>query len=217
MIAGDDFVAYDLRMLKKSTISKAFVEWLNAGLGKEGKNNAGLARRLGLAQTRVSEMRNYKRDPQFEELAAIAEYIEELLPAELLPPGSAIFRIPVLSIVSAGKLRNNDWHQDIRGHLNVSSLPSGGEWVAFIVEGDSMDRLSPPESTILVNRKEKKLVNDGFFVFTDKHANSSYKRYRTKPARFEPVSTNPENETIFPAADSEITVVGRVRRTILEM
>lgn len=208
---------YDLRMPKKSNISKVFVEWLEAGLKKPEKTNAALGRVLGLPQARVSEMRNYKRDPQFHEVPLIAEYIEEPLPSELLPPGAAVYRVPLLSIVSAGKLRNDDWHQDIRGHLTASSLPENGEWVAFVVEGDSMDRISPPDSVILINRKDKKLVPNGCYVIADKEGNSSYKRYRPKPARFEPVSTNPNHETIFPTADSEITVLGRVRRTILEM
>lgn len=217
VIAASNLALYDLRMVKKSSISKAFVEWLDAGLKKSGKTNVELARRLDIPQARVSEMRNFKRDPQFYEVPTIADYIEEPLPGELLPPGAAVVRAPILSIVSAGKLRNDDWQQDIIGQISVNGLSDKGEWVAFVVEGDSMDRISPPDSIILVNRKDKKLAPNACYVIADKDGKSSYKRFRPSPDRFEPVSTSAIHETIFPAADSEITVVGRVRRTILEM
>lgn len=217
VLARLDFGVYDKRMVKKSNISKAFVDWLDTGLSKAEKTNSGLARLLGIPQTRVSEMRNGKRDPQFEEVPLIAEYIDEPLPSELLPPGAEIVRAPILSIVSAGKLRNNSWQQEIIGHLTASGLPDNGDWVAFVVEGDSMDRISPPDSVILLNRKDKKLAPNACYVIADENGNSSYKRYRPKPARFEPVSTNPAHETIFPTAETEITVLGRVRRTVLDM
>lgn len=41
---------------------KPFAAWLDAGLSKQGKSNTRLAEILGISQSRVSEMRNGKRD-----------------------------------------------------------------------------------------------------------------------------------------------------------
>lgn len=78
-----------------------------------------------------------------------------------------------------------------------------------------MDRISPPDSMIIVNRRDKRLVANACYVIADGDGGATYKRYRPDPMRFEPVSTNPAHEPMFP--DHEPTIIGRVRRTILDM
>jgi SOS-response transcriptional repressor LexA len=122
--------------------------------------------------------------------------------------------IPLLSWISAGAMQREDISDEALGMLDISNLPPG-DWFALRVEGDSMDRISPPESIILVNRKDKRLVANACYVIADQYGNATYKRYRPNPPRFEPVSTNPNHEPIYP--DNDAPVVGRVRRTILDM
>lgn len=122
--------------------------------------------------------------------------------------------IPVLSMVSAGLLSREDVADEAIGTLRISDLPPG-DWIALRVLGDSMDRISPPESVILVDRRDKRLVPNALYVIADEEGNSTYKRYRPgPPPRFEPVSTNTSLEPIFPHQDP--VIVGRVRRTILD-
>lgn len=78
-----------------------------------------------------------------------------------------------------------------------------------------MDRISPPGSKILVNRREKRLVPNACYVIADENGAATYKRYRPDPVRFEPVSTVPDHEPFFP--ENEPVIIGRVRRSILEM
>lgn len=124
--------------------------------------------------------------------------------------------LSIISWVSAGEMAKGDVTAAEIGRLAVSGLDPAGDWIALQVQGDSMDRISPPGSIIVVDRKDKKLVPNGCYVIADEDGSASYKRYRPgPPARFEPVSTNPANEPIFPHNDA--TIIGRVRRSILEM
>lgn len=127
---------------------------------------------------------------------------------------NTIHVIPLLSMVSAGLLSRDDVADEAIGTLRIGGLPSG-DWIALRVLGDSMDRISPPESVILVDRRDKRLVPNALYVIADEEGNSTYKRYRPgPPPRFEPVSTNTSLEPIFPHQDP--VIVGRVRRTILD-
>lgn len=121
--------------------------------------------------------------------------------------------VPLLAMISAGRLMQDDIRDDARSILYVGGLQPG-DWIALEVEGTSMDRVSPPGSRIIVNRKDKQLVPNACYVIDDGEGNSTYKRYRPDPHRFEPVSTF-EHETLFP--ENEPTVVGRVRFSILPM
>lgn len=122
--------------------------------------------------------------------------------------------VPLLSTISAGAMMRDDLVDEAIRTITLTDLPPG-DWFALKVEGDSMDRISPPESIILVNRKDKRLVTNACYVIADVHGNATYKRYRPNPDRFEPVSTNPAHEPIFP--DNDVPVVGRVKRTMLDM
>jgi len=53
------------------------------------------------------------------------------------------------------------------------------------------------------------------WVSADEDGRATYKRYRPSPKRFEPASTNPTNEPIFPERDP--LIVGRVRLTFLRL
>lgn len=127
----------------------------------------------------------------------------------------AIVDVPYLAWVSAGSMMREDIADEALGLLKVADLPSSGDWIALKVQGDSMDRISPPESIIFVDRKDRALVPNGCYVIADIDGNATYKRYRSGPMRFEPVSTNSQHEPIFP--DNEPFIVGRVRRSLIEM
>jgi len=130
------------------------------------------------------------------------------------PPPLDLVEVPVLSWVSAGELTKEDLADESFGSIKVGSLPPG-DWIALKVIGDSMDRISPPDSTILVNRSDRRLVPNACYVIADTNGDATYKRYRPDPMRFEPVSTNKDLEAIFP--DQEPLVVGRVRRSMIDM
>lgn len=124
-------------------------------------------------------------------------------------------RVPILTWVSAGQMARDDGQQDIIGETDAADLDPKGQWIALRVDGDSMDRISPPGSLIFVNLNDRRLVTNACYIITNGDGEATYKRFRASPPRFEPVSTNPVHEPIFP--DGEPVVLGRVRRSVLEM
>lgn len=122
--------------------------------------------------------------------------------------------VPLVAWVSAGQMARDDFTDEALGVIAVTDLPAG-DWIALKVHGDSMDRISPPDSVIFVDRNDKRLVPNGLYVIDDGEGNATYKRYRPgPPPRFEPVSVNAGIEPIF--FENEPLVIGRVRRSMID-
>lgn len=128
-------------------------------------------------------------------------------------PAEAVVEAPLFTTVPAGGLMDN-FMDEALGTAKAALPP--GDWVAFRVEGESMDRISPPGSIIFVDRADKRLVNGGFYVIDDGTGQSTYKRFVARPRmRFEPVSKNKALEPFEP--DNEPTIIGRVKLTTLDL
>lgn len=123
--------------------------------------------------------------------------------------------VPLISWVSAGKMSFPDVSEDVIRHVSEGGLDPAGDWIALQVIGDSMDRISPPESIIFVDRADKILVPNACYVISNGDGEATYKRFRPNPMRFEPVSTNPAHEPIYPAR--EPLIVGRVKKSTIQM
>lgn len=125
-------------------------------------------------------------------------------------------QIPVVSMVTAGMLqfREGVEKKDVIRTVTLSGLPDG-EWIGLIVDGDSMNRIAPPGSIIAVNRRDKTLLNDKFYVFVNSLSESTFKKFRKTPPRLTPYSTNPDHMSI-PMSD-DMQVFGRVKVVITEL
>ncbi|MHA6686363.1 LexA family protein [Mesorhizobium sp. A556] len=183
------------------------------------RDRAGLTRdelsaRMNTSTSQLTKLERGERKLTKEWMERIAEALR-ISPADLFDQAaSQLQSVPLISTISAGVMMRDDLIDEAIRTLAVADLPPG-DWFALRVDGDSMDRISPPDSIILVNRKDKRLVNNACYVIADQHGNATYKRYRPSPDRFEPVSTNPNHEPIFP--DNDVPVVGRVRRSMIDM
>lgn len=184
-----------------------------------GLSQAEFGRRTGFTRLRIKRWLDETRQirpPDAEALAKPFGYKAE----DILFPGRASDRaVPLVSWVSAGGLAqprivltDDDILEMVRW-----SLEAKGDWIALRVEGDSMDRISPPDSIIFVNRRDKRLVSNACYIIADSEGNATYKRYRAGPARWEPVSTNKDHETSYVEQDGEPLIVGRVWRTLLSL
>lgn len=124
--------------------------------------------------------------------------------------------IPVLSMVSAGNLREQRGvtKDDVERWITVHDLPRG-EWVALIVEGDSMNRIAPDNSLILVNRADDKLIDGKYYIFQQDDGEATFKRYRRKPESLQPFSTNPDHMSI--PVGEDLYVFGRARKVITDI
>lgn len=120
--------------------------------------------------------------------------------------------IPLISWVEAGRLARVDavvGYEDF-DRVKVTDLPDG-EYIALRVDGESMNRIVPSGSLIVVNITDKELLDGRLYVVTIS-GETTFKRYRANPARFEPFSTEARHETIFPLGAVEI--VGKVVQAI---
>lgn len=145
-------------------------------------------------------------------------------PGELLfrangkkPGAGEVLSIPQVSMVSAGNLREQEGvtAADIERWVQVADMPPGN-WIALGVEGDSMNRIAPDGSTILVNRADDKLIDGRFYVFSLEGGEATFKRYRRRPTEMlQPFSTNPDHVSIPVTGD--LYVFGRAKRVITDI
>jgi SOS-response transcriptional repressor LexA len=127
--------------------------------------------------------------------------------------------IPLLDSVPAGKL------QAPISQIPVEDVPllafadlGRGDFIALTVRGDSMDRISPDGSTIVINKADRTLVSGKPYVFCVR-GEVTFKLWRPEPARLAPYSTNPIHEPRYvkTKVEAEKYVVGRVRRSVLDL
>ncbi len=124
--------------------------------------------------------------------------------------------VPVISWVSAGAL-DEPGSQIPAGTetLDISDL-GAGEFFATRVRGDSMDRLAPENALLIVNRKDIDLVRGRRYIFSLR-GKTTFKRYGEDPIRLDPESLNPAHEPHFIKPTDKWSVVGRVRKVIIDI
>jgi phage repressor protein C with HTH and peptisase S24 domain len=126
--------------------------------------------------------------------------------------------VPLISWVSAGPMGLAEAVEEYADARRVvgPDLDAGGDWIALEVDGDSMDRISPPGSIIFVNRKDRRLVPNACYVIADESGAATYKRWRPETG-WGPVSTNDGHAPLKIRAGAEPIIIGRVRLSLLRM
>jgi phage repressor protein C with HTH and peptisase S24 domain len=126
--------------------------------------------------------------------------------------------LPLVAWVNAGKFADvNSQLPPRRLKLDLVRDLGAGDFFATKVEGDSMDRVSPPGSIIIVDRNDKMLVSGKCYVFAV-GGKTTFKMYMAgDPPYLAPHSTNPINPPIFIKRKADIEIVGRVKRTVLDL
>lgn len=137
---------------------------------------------------------------------------------EVALPSASILDVPRISWVTAGELGAQDAVLDFSDYPTVQAadLPTG-TYIALQVEAgsNSMNKISPPESVIFVNVADTRLVPNACYIIADEQGRATYKRYRPnmrpvfQPASYEDVDP--------PTLEGSIRVVGRVRRSMIDM
>jgi SOS-response transcriptional repressor LexA len=174
-----------------------------------------VAARVGISTSQLSRIEKGVREARISEALRLARYfkvsIGHLMKEE---PGVVV---PVISWVSAGRLADPQSPVPLEDAkwMSFNDLPVG-DYFGLRVKGDSMDRVSPEGSVIIVNRREREKTIGKAYVFAVR-GETTYKVWRNEPERLAPFSTNPANEPIFPRKDADYEVIGRVRRTVLDL
>lgn len=137
------------------------------------------------------------------------------VPIPWLPAGSGSVRdVPIISWVEAGKMTQTPsaMGPDVAKTIPIKS--NRETLFGLRVSGDSMNLIAPPGSTIIVDHDDRTLIDRKYYVFRLDDS-ATVKQYRAAPDRLEPVSSNPEHDTIFP--ESGLEVIGRVLHIVIDV
>lgn len=130
---------------------------------------------------------------------------------------SSIIRVPLLDFVTAGKLAFPSSQIPVEDVPLLAFADLGpGEWFALRVSGDSMNKVSPDGSIIVVNRADTHLVSGKCYVFAIK-GETTYKRWQGGDQPFLEAYSTETYLPIFPTPKKDFAVVGRVKRTVLDL
>jgi SOS-response transcriptional repressor LexA len=136
--------------------------------------------------------------------------------APIVMPMAATVDVPVISWISAGELGSQDTVVNLSDYPTIPTTDlEQGEWIALRVDGPSMNKISPPDSIIFVNLRDKRLVTNGCYVIADESGQATYKRYRpNENPPFQPASYM---KIPPPELEGAITIIGRVKRSMIDM
>lgn len=125
--------------------------------------------------------------------------------------------IPIIDWVAAGQLTDNVSQLPPESEtIEISGLPPG-DYFGTKARGDSMNRVAPDDSLLIVNRADRELVRGRRYIFSSR-GKTTFKRFGGKdPYRLEPESWNPANEPIYPRDGETWEVIGRVTMVIAEI
>ncbi|WP_316228573.1 LexA family transcriptional regulator [Bradyrhizobium sp. SZCCHNR2023] len=207
-------VAYS-RHMPKSLIHR--LQETRLALGSKGKplSQTRFGEMIGVSQAAVSRWEKAEDQPTEENLLKLIE-IEPSF-AEFLP--TRALNLPVYSMVAAGKLSAaptiEQAHIAELKRLPVAGLPKGHYFI-LQVNGDSMSRIAPDGAYIVVDRSDRTPVTGKCYIFMF-NGEATFKRYRAKPLRLEPVSFNLDHDPIELDDLEGISVVGRVVKVFMDL
>lgn len=115
--------------------------------------------------------------------------------------------VPIIGITAAG-----NWREAIRmplGNLPIPVTAASDDSFALELSGDSMDKIIEDGSHIVIDPRQKELRDGKCYLIQNSDGEATVKAYRRSPARFEPMSTNPDHKG-FLVSDHDFVILGRV-------
>lgn len=115
--------------------------------------------------------------------------------------------VPIIGITNAG-----NWREAIQMPLGNVPVPPGKaseEAFALEISGDSMDLLIEDGGYVVVDPRQKELRDGKCYLIQNAAMEATVKCYRRSPARFEPVSSNPDHKGWL-VSEVDFIVLGRI-------
>lgn len=207
--------------------------WLAAQIKAHGRGTrSALATHLSVRNDAITRMTNFgdgeARDISLGELVGMAEFFKSEPPGLAATKAAAgkpkdrkpsnVASVPLIDSVTAGKLTAPMSQIPIEDVPLLAFADLGrGEFFALKVEGSSMDRISPEGSVIVVNRADKTLVNGKCYVFNYRGETTFKQWHGGDPPYLAPYSTDPSHSPIFIKKKRDFEVIGRVKRSVLDL
>jgi repressor LexA len=172
-------------------------------MSRRGIKQAQLARELGFpAQSYIAKILSGDRQVKADEASRIYARLQ------LLPGGAEPVReVPIVGLTNAGA-----WREAIEMPHRTMFAPRkdmGAKIFAIEVKGDSMDLLIEEGGYIIVDPDQTNLYDGKIYLIENHEYETTVKRYRGNPARFCPMSRNPEHQE-FTLGSGHYRVIGRV-------
>lgn len=192
-------------------------QWVGRAAEKAG-SNAELSRlltnrlRRSIDRAAISKMTKGERDVSADEMLAIEEITSIPVPSPNIPT-----RIPLVDWVAAGTLAEPRSQIPVEDARMMAFADLGkGDFFALRVQGNSMDRICPEGSVIVVNRSDKDLIGGKSYVFSIR-GETTFKQWHADPPYLEPYSWDPVHKPIFVKRKRDLEIVGRAVRSVLEL
>lgn len=132
--------------------------------------------------------------------------------APLLDPENEIIEVPIIGVISAGSWR--EAVEDPIGHIRA--IGAGRNVFALRSDGDSMNLLAPEGAYVLIDPNDRELHDGRVYAVMNGDGETTFKIFRTGPARLEPRSTNPGHHPII-LGDGFYQIIGRVTQIIQKL
>lgn len=179
------------------------LESVRSAMREQKVTQAALAEAIGLtSQSAMSNILKGKRGVSVQEAQKIYSHLE--LDA---PQRSGIQLVPIIGLTSAG-----NWREAIDMPLGQLPLPrniASERSFALEVIGDSMNLLIEDGGFVVVDPERKELQDGKCYLIQNGDHEATVKCYRKNPARFVPMSDNPEHKE-FLASDRDFVIMGRI-------
>lgn len=196
---------------------KIFSRNLDKLIKKQGKTVMDLSEELGISYSTVSDWKNGKKMPRGGSLQKLSDYfgvnlsvlLEEDTDSHLRSPQEISYdeiELPLYGDVAAGALAELEsvdvWDVETvkLPKLLLQKYASNDNLFAMKVNGDSMDKIIPNGSLIVVKPIEQSLYKDGDIIVFSYNGEYSLKKYRPNVMEnfviFESDSKNPDFKNI---------------------
>lgn len=152
----------------------------------------------------------------------VGDLIGEAAPTQKMLRARRTIEVPLLDSVTAGRLRAPSSQIPMEDVPLLAFADLGrGDWFALRVDekgdGDSMNLVSPPGSIVVVNKADRELRNGKYYIFAIE-GQTTYKMWQDgDPPYLAPFSNNPFHKPIFVKRKRDFEVIGRVKRTVLDL
>lgn len=155
------------------------------------------------SQSAFSNMLKGKRRVTVQEAETTYRFLG--LPIVKIAPD--LVNVPIIGFTSAG-----NWREAVTmplGHMPIPAKQAGARAFVVQVQGDSMDRMFPDGSYVVIDPDQKELRAGSCYLLQNGDHEATLKCYQRDPARFVPMSHNDQHKP-FAVSEHEFAVIGRV-------
>lgn len=179
------------------------LELVRSAMKERSITRQALAEGVGLTHpSAVSKILDGSRKVKVEEAARIYDFLK-LVPIQ----GTATSAVPIIGLAAAG-----NWREAVEmpiGRMVIPSHVAGHRAFAVEIKGDSMDKIIEDGGWVVIDPDDHVLRPNKLYLLQNDDFGVTVKRYQRLPARFEPVSSNPEHKE-FEVSEVKFHILGRV-------